>query len=91
MTDQSAIRKFLFSKAMPNGDVFYYEEEFLMDMLTGVEQSVMVKLVGVRKKGRGPILALSSSAVNNEFDELAPIGTPQQLPLSAPVESALPP
>ena len=33
MTDQSAIRKFLFSKAMPNGDVFYYEEEFLMDML----------------------------------------------------------
>ena len=34
MTDQSAIRKFLFSKAMPNGDVFYYEEEFLMDMLT---------------------------------------------------------
>ena len=83
MTDQSAIRKFLFSKAMPNGDVFYYEEEFLMDMLTGVEQSVMVKLVGVRKKGRGPILALSSSAVNNEFDELAPIGTPQQLPLSS--------
>ena len=83
MTDQSAIRKFLFSKAMPNGDVFYYEEEFLMDMLTGVEQSVVVKLVGVRKQGRGPILALSSSAVNNEFDELTLIGTPRQLPLSS--------
>ena len=83
MTDQSAIRKFLFSKAMPNGDIFYYEEEFLMDMLTGVEQSVVVKLVGVRKQGRGPILALSSSAVNNEFDELTLIGTPRQLPLSS--------
>ena len=83
MSEQSAIRKFLFSKAMPNGDVFYYEEEFLMDMLTGVEQSMMVKLVGVRKHGRGPILALSSNAVNNEFDELAPIGTPRQVPLSS--------
>ena len=89
MTDQSAIRKFLFSKAMPNGDIFYYEEEFLMDMLTGVEQSVVVKLVGVRKQGRGPILALSSSAVNNEFDELTLIGTPRQLPLSSRSERTI--
>ena len=43
----------------------------------------------MRKQGRGPILALSSSAVNNEFDELTPIGTPQQIPLSSRSDLAI--
>ena len=57
MTEQNEIRNFIFSKKMPNGDTYYYEEQFLLDVFTGVEESIMVKLVGVRPKGQNNISA----------------------------------
>lgn len=58
MTENKELRNLIFTKPMPNGDVYYYEEQFLQDKLTGIEQSVNLRLLGVCKDGSAEVISV---------------------------------
>lgn len=58
MTETNELRTFIFQKQMPNDDIYFYEEQFLLDVVSGIEESVCVKLIGVQKKGSHDIISV---------------------------------
>ena len=80
MTQDVYTRKVVFSKDMPNGEVYYYEEEFHMDSATLTERSLGDRLVGVSTKGSSDIIAIRNyqGVPKGGLLKLVPIGNNQK-------------
>ena len=65
---------------MPNGEVYYYEEEFHMDSATLTERSLGDRLVGVSTKGSSDIIAIRNyqGVPKGGLLKLVPIGNNQK-------------
>ena len=80
MTQDVYTRKVVFSRDMPNGEVYYYEEEFHMDSATLTERSLGDRLVGVSTKGSSDIIAIRNyqGVPKGGLLKLVPIGNNQK-------------
>lgn len=101
MSESSELQHFIFTKAMPNGDLYYYERQVELDPLTGLRKDAQLKLLAVQKYGSDEVISLCPlygapkgcllqvvSAPNNQILALVPYALAPASDVSAPYTMA---
>lgn len=60
MSESNELQHIIFTKALPNGDVYFYEKQLRLDPLTGLPRDSQLKLLAVQKYGSEDVISLCS-------------------------------
>ena len=58
MSESSELQHSIFTKDMPNGDVYFYDRQLDIDPLSGLQKSTQLKLLAVQKYGSDDVISM---------------------------------
>ena len=58
MSESSELQYSIFTKDMPNGDVYFYDRQLDIDPLSGLQKSTQLKLLAVQKYGSDDVISM---------------------------------